>query len=122
MLQSDSIGTSPLKLRSGVLAAFGVALPYAVVALSIFLFRGHISNHEFYTSGRLKNWDAVSGWISLGAFVFGLALCWPFVRQLFAASSTRSMLVAGIVIFFVLQFLGVYGFRVALYVGAGGIL
>lgn len=77
---------------------------------------------EFYTSGKLETWDTVSGWICLGAFVLGLALCWPFVRQLFAASSTRSMLVAGILIFCVLQFLGVYGFRVVLYVGSGGIL
>lgn len=116
------MGTSPLRLRSGVLAAFGVALPYIVISLSVLLFRGRIGNTEFYASGKLARWDTVTGWLSLGAFAFGLALCWPFVRQMLAASSSRVLLVVGITIFCLLQFVGVFGFRAVLYVISGGIL
>ena len=58
-----------------MLAGFGVALPYVVAALSIVLFRETVRSMDYYTSGRLRTWDTITGWLTFGAFLLGAALC-----------------------------------------------
>ena len=110
------------KSSTAMLAAFGVALPYAVAVLSIVLFRESVRSMDYYTSGRLTTWDTVTAWLTFGAFLFGAALCWPWLRARLAGSSSRVRWIALGVAALAAQFVAVFVVRFLVYLSSGGIL
>ena len=105
-----------------MLAAFGVALPYAVAVLSIVFFRESVRNVDYYTSGRLTTWDSVTGWLTFGAFVLGSGLCWPWLRARLAGTAVKVRWIAFSVAVLVIQFVAVFVVRFLVYLSSGGIL
>lgn len=105
-----------------VLAAIGIALPYVVAVLSIVLFRESVRSMEYYTSGRLTTWHTVTGWLTFGAFMLGVVLCWPWLRARLAGKSSRVRWIALGVAALVVQFVAVFVVRFLVYLISGGIL
>ena len=77
---------------------------------------------DYYTSGRMTTWDTVTGWLTLGAFVLGTALCWPWLRARLTGTSSRVRWISIGIAALVVQFIAVFVVRFLVYVGSGGIL
>ena len=84
----------------------GLGIPYVVAALPTMLF--DVRSMDFH---KLMAWDAVTSWLTIGAFVLGAALCWPWLKLRLTGTSPRIRWIAFGLIALVVQFAAVFVVR-----------
>ena len=104
------------------LAVLGVALPYAVAVSTTVLFRARIRSVDDYASGWLSTWDTATSWLTIGAILLGLALCWPWAKKRLTGGPLPRRRVALGIAAVLIQFVAVFFVRFLVYLSLGGIL
>jgi uncharacterized BrkB/YihY/UPF0761 family membrane protein len=106
---------------AALLAVAGLALPYAVAAISIRFSMETITSMDASKLGVLDDWDMRTSRITFFALAAGIVMCLPFLARWVVPDRVRwlRLLVAGSAVF--IQLFCVFIVRSFIYLTSGGV-